>query len=927
MTNKENQPMRILSLLLALAMVLPAMQPRVAVAQSNEGDNPVPAAIAEQDPDVGRYTTYAQVSSAATGEGTVAIEWTTAYETSNAGFNIAVADGDNLVIVNEELVPSTVIDSLEPQNYAVTVSLTGSEFYIEHVTVDGESYFAGPFTVGETLGEAVEPVETDWAAIRAESDALAKEREATRVVEINKMLDVVRGPAPSPDEPLIEQSAGVLGERSVFMPLVVGGNSNVQAADADAIDAVPGANVYLKVKEDGLYRVTYSDIAATGIDLAGVPSAYLALSNNGVPVRIRMMAAASGGWGSGAYFEFVGEGIDTLYTDENVYVLQVDRSKAFRTYRNLRAPDLTEAAPDYYRETIRFEGSTTFSYSSLADDPWVWGFGNATASEPKTETYSLTGINHLSSSGPLPHIETEVWTNTPYGHHMVVSINGTQVQDIQFVGETLQNIPTTLSNGILQNGANTLTWAMPGDTGATSDGMSFEAFTVEYSRNFVAQNGTLSFESDANLFTIDGLPNSQVTIFSTFRNRVWKMEEVKTEPSANGYTATFYGWGETADYIVVADSAVATPDIEAGQLPINITDGSYDFVIISHPDFISDLEGQYDLYDLIDARTAENYNVLLVDVQDIYAQFSHGIFNAQAIKDYIASANAQMGATYFLLVGSDQIDYRNYVYPNAISFIPSLYATAYPGEHYMPVDPLYADFNGDKVLDAPIGRFPVETTQELATVIQKTLTYSSQNRSALFTAGYDDGPNYTARSQTFASLLQANSHPDYNWQISDAYLDGSTVAVERQKIINTVNAGVGLVNYLGHSAIRKWGADLFKATDVPLLTNINKPTLLIQYGCYPSLYILPISAANPMSSTWMFSDNGGAAASLGAVGLTSVSSDVAIANEFSSRVAVPGKTIGMAVVESKQAVGYSSSTADVILGWILFGDPTLKVEP
>ena len=37
----------------------------------------------------------------------------------------------------------------------------------------------------------------------------------------------------------------------------------------------------------------------------------------------------------------------------------------------------------------------------------------------------------------------------------------------------------------------------------------------------------------------------------------------------------------------------------------------------------------------------------------------------------------------------------------------------------------------------------------------------------------------------------------------------STAAVEKQNIIDTVNAGVGLVNYLGHSAPRNWGSGLF----------------------------------------------------------------------------------------------------------------------
>ena len=38
-------------------------------------------------------------------------------------------------------------------------------------------------------------------------------------------LTLVRGPAPLPDEPLVEQSAGVLGEYNIFMPMIGGGKT------------------------------------------------------------------------------------------------------------------------------------------------------------------------------------------------------------------------------------------------------------------------------------------------------------------------------------------------------------------------------------------------------------------------------------------------------------------------------------------------------------------------------------------------------------------------------------------------------------------------------------------------------------------------------------------------------------------------------
>ena len=70
--------------------------------------------------------------------------------------------------------------------------------------------------------------------------------------------------------------------------------------------------------------------------------------------------------------------------------------------------------------------------------------------------------------------------------------------------------------------------------------------------------------------------------------------------------------------------------------------------------------------------------VNVVDVNDLYAKYTYGIFDPPAIKQYIAYAAKNLGTKYVLLVGGDTYDYRNYLGMNSISFIPSLYAATGP---------------------------------------------------------------------------------------------------------------------------------------------------------------------------------------------------------------------------------------------------------
>ena len=133
--------------------------------------------------------------------------------------------------------------------------------------------------------------------------------------------------------------------------------------------------------------------------------------------------------------------------------------------------------------------------------------------------------------------------------------------------------------------------------------------------------------------------------------------------------------------------------------------------------------------------------VSVVDVNDLYAQYTYGIFDPQAIKKYIAYAAQNLGTQYVLLVGGDTYDYRNYLGLNSISFIPSLYVRTGNYAKFVPADPLYADINGDKLPDLAIGRFPVRTTAELNLMVNKTLAYAGKNygRTAVFASDLNDG--------------------------------------------------------------------------------------------------------------------------------------------------------------------------------------------
>jgi hypothetical protein len=84
---------------------------------------------------------------------TVDFRWQTVTETGTAGFNVLAATDEGKVQLNAELIPSPVVDSVTPTNYAVSLATDATTFYLQEVGVDGGVTEHGPFALGEAYGE------------------------------------------------------------------------------------------------------------------------------------------------------------------------------------------------------------------------------------------------------------------------------------------------------------------------------------------------------------------------------------------------------------------------------------------------------------------------------------------------------------------------------------------------------------------------------------------------------------------------------------------------------------------------------------------------------------------------------------------------------------------------------------------------------
>jgi hypothetical protein len=804
----------------------------------------------------------------ATRQGTgVTFEWSTSTETGNVGFNLYAEQDGELVQLNNELIPSKLVNSLARQDYSFTANTLHDTFFIEDVSVLGDMRRYGPFVTGEAYGDRLEAETIDWNSIQQEYQAA----QTTHGRELRADL---------------------------------------------SMDATGSSSLTLKVNQTGMYRVTYEMLRDAGLDLKGVTASKVALYKAGQPVPVFLSSKSK--FGAGSYFEFYGQALDTIYTDTNVYTLKINRTAAAHIpTSNTRIARNTPPSTSYVEKLVVNRQRGFADYAPGSD---LWYDTEMLAyTSPRSWDYSFQVDGMAGPDGAT--LDLVVWGITDWesasDHHLQASLNGTPLADEWFDGLVEKTVRVNLPAGLLREGENTLRLTLPGDTGEEWDVVALDKFTVTYARSFQARDGRLTFTAAGKAFKVTNLPSADVTVYRLAGSGAVRLGRVTVNQEGSTYSAAFAGYSTEATYLVTSGAAMRTPVFEAVRAQADLSQPAQ-YLVIAHPQFIAGIQP------LVEARRAQGLTVSVVDVNDLYTQYTNGIFDPQAIKDYIVYAHKNLGTQYVLLVGGDTYDYRNYLGINSISFIPSLYVATDDLVKYVPADPLYADVNKDNVPDLAIGRFPVRTAAELEMMVNKTLAYASKDyrRTAVFASDYGDGlTSFKYISNELAATLPAG------WSVDGIHLDDQGVTSARTNLTAAMNRGTALVSFTGHSGPVEWTfSKLLTTKTAAALTNVGRPFVVVQWGCWNNYYVDPTTKY--LVQSFLFSGENGAAATLGASTLVDSESERSLGLLLMPRLTTPGMTVGQALQDAKASLAQSHpEMLDVLLGWSLMGDPALVIEP
>ncbi|MBN2465130.1 T9SS type A sorting domain-containing protein, partial [candidate division WOR-3 bacterium] len=269
-------------------------------------------------------------------------------------------------------------------------------------------------------------------------------------------------------------------------------------------------------------------------------------------------------------------------------------------------------------------------------------------------------------------------------------------------------------------------------------------------------------------------------------------------------------------------------------MSLSLPDGNYEYVVVT--DAVMDTVFQR----LADWKTEKGVPGTVVTTDWIYANYS-GYDNQEKIRNFIIDAHSTWGTMYVLLGG--QGDYVS----SGQNIIPTRMANY--GEGNEPCDLYYAgldgtwDFNNnhtygqiadstDLYSDVFVGRAPVYNVAMAQNFVNKTIKYEQNppsgfiKKMGLYTAilwsSYEERP----MQESIARMTPAD------W--SDQKLYERTSTLSQQRVIDSMNVGVGLGHWEGHgneSGIYMGSSPFFNSDDADALTNGDKTGIVVSIAC------------------------------------------------------------------------------------------------
>ncbi|KHD07078.1 hypothetical protein PN36_04705 [Candidatus Thiomargarita nelsonii] len=260
----------------------------------------------------------------------------------------------------------------------------------------------------------------------------------------------------------------------------------------------PQPALKISIEKTGVYAISYADFLALGLDLSVLDAQQIQMTHQGEPVSILIAGEEDGVFGRGDVLYFYAQAANGLYTRNNVYWLSLnpDGGARLNFKEGTPAPSLPELTE--FTQTVHVENNNLYS-SRMPDstnrDHLFWKELGAGDSLDMPIT-----LHHLAQTSGNATIRVMLQGKTDNraidpDHHTKILLNGVEIHEAYWDGQTVFRQEVTGSQAMLREGANTVTLVSVGETGARADVVYVNWLEIDYTATTTAIQDHLIFDA------------------------------------------------------------------------------------------------------------------------------------------------------------------------------------------------------------------------------------------------------------------------------------------------------------------------------------------------------------------------------------------------------------------------------------------------
>jgi hypothetical protein len=802
------------------------------------------------------------------------LQWQTGLEVNNLGFNIYRDHRGRRERINPELLAGSALIAgndlpLTAGREYAWLDETGevdSLYWIEDIDTDGTTRLHGPLAPESKMARLPKHIRT----------ASLSRLGVTRVETI---------PAARSDEAL---DFALPGER---------GNLQWEIA--------AGRAVKIAIREEGWYRVAQPELAAAGL-APGADPRKLRLFLRGQELPLLVAGERDGRFDPSDSIEFYAVGADTPYSDAHTYWLVAGSSVGKRV--GLTQSRSARGGAQNFTLTIESRERSVY-FAALKNGEAENFFGRAITSQPAEHSVTLHHLDSTFSGQAEIEVSLQGVTELegPADHQVGVFLNGERLGRMVFDGRARLSERFVVSHSLLREGANMVSLAAEG---GPMDVSLFDHVRLTHRHTCTADDGQLKM-------TVAGAPGPQT--ISGFASPLIRVFDITNPLSVQEIAGRIEGQGASYSVSVevagartllaIAADRVKRPAMATANVPSlwRSLHHQADMVIISDRRFMPALSALRSL------RERQGLRVAMVDIEDIYDEFSYGEKDPRAVKGFLqwAATLWQSKPRLALLVGDSSFDPRDYLRLGASDLVP----TKLIDSEFLETasDDWFVDFDSDSLPEMAIGRLPARTATEAAAMAARIVSFEQRVSidRALVVADRGDGYDFEAASRRLEAAMPG-------LEIAEVFRSRFDDQTARKEIADRISEGVLVVSYSGHGSVATWRGNLLTSSDAPGPS--RAPAMFVTATCLNGYFHDP--AVDGLAEALMKSPR--AFAVWASSALTRPSDQTRLAEEFLRRALSRERnfTLGEAAMMAKRAI----SDADIRRTWILFGDPATRLR-